>query len=934
MSQLEFLHGILPEGARYSLRVIKKASGAAFNHFFTSVESMLDDVQGWVDQGFDVYYVTAGFGAAQNATAENAVSKRELYVDIDCGPSKSYADKSLGAQALRNFCKDVGLPRPTVVDSGNGLHAHWIFSSAVAIHEWTAVAGSLKALCKEKKFDVDSACTADVVRVLRIPDTTNFKNNTTVAQVTPIQHYEFSTLRSIIGTSAMPDLSKAKEFSKGSTSGLTKSLSGIDPNKVSKFETIWAKSIKGTGCAQISNAGKNADTLPEPLWRAVLSIAQHCDDRDWAIHEISKDHPNYSPEETESKASSTKGPYTCETFQGLDEGGLCAGCAFSGKITSPIQIGNTIKEAPAKPVPVEFAGRTFEIPTYPFPYTRGKHGGIYIRVRDSDGGEEAELIYPHDLYVYKRMRDAELGDVVWMRHHLPFDGVRDFMVSQKEIGAIERFRERLNEQGVAVFTPAQLIKLQAYVAKSIQELQLKDKAEEMHSRFGWTKNDTFVVGNREYTKNGVIYAPVARHLEKYVRWFTPKGSLAEWKRIADAYNHPDFDLHALGLLAGFGSVLMALTPENGGVLNFFSKKSGTGKTTILQMVNSIFGDPKALMKDSQDTHLTKVHRMGILNGIPLTLDEMTNVTPNEISNLLYGSTQGRARDRMESGRNAERHNDLTWKMMTVWSGNTSAEDRLTLIKADPQGEMARVLDIHLRTPVPASVLKSQELFNALQENYGHAGHEFLNHVVPSLEHVKNMWAETRLVIYSRHAWTQTERYKLNNLICCITAGIITNSIGLTNFNIRRIAKSGIRLVRDAGEQQQAQITKSVESFASFINKNVNNMLSVDSMTRVTGMHNEPYVKPKGALVVRYEPDTKILYIVQKDFNRWCAENYVNAKEMRSLFADETGRELKIVKKRMGAGWDADFGAVNAYCIEDAVNVLGLDSSEIEVAKPE
>jgi len=931
MSHLGFLEGILPEGTRYSLRHINKTSNSAFNKFYDSVASMAEAVAN-PKEGFDVYYVTAGFGAGQSAVSENAVAKRELYVDIDCGPTKSYADKTAGIAALKDFCVDTDLPRPTIVDSGNGLHAHWIFKEAVPVHEWIGAANALKALCKNKGFEVDNACTADIVRVLRIPGTVNSKGGNTVALLTPLRYYNFEKLKGILGGGPpVMSFEKARELSKGASSSVTKHLAASDPNRVSLFETIWMRSVGGTGCAQIKNAVENSETLPEPTWRAVLSIAYHSEDKDWAIHKVSENHPNYSAQETEQKAAATKGPYTCETFQGLDTGHLCKDCPQAGKIKSPIQLGVQIKTAPEGPAKVEIAGRKFEIPAFVWPYKRGANGGVYLETT-SDNGTKDELIYPYDLYVYRRMRDSEMGDVIWMRHHLPNDGVREFMVAQREVGSIDKFRDRLNEQGVAVFGQAQLVKLQGYVAKSIQDLQHRDKAEEMYGRFGWTKNNTFIVGDREYTKKGVIYAPVTRNLEKYVPWFSPKGSLEEWKRIAAAYEDPRFDLHAFGVLAGFGSVLMNLSPENGAVVNYYSKRSGTGKTTILRVVNSIFGDPKALMKDAQDTQLTKVHRMGVLNGIAMCLDEMTNTSPQEMSGLLYGSTQGRARDRMEAGRNMERINDLIWKLITIWSSNTNIEDRLSMIKVDPQGEMARVIEFYLQTPVPSDVLGAQKLFNGLSDHYGHAGDVFLKYVVPHLNIVQGIWEETRDVIYTMGSWTQTERYRLNAVICAIAAGVVTNSLGLTNYNVKRIMRTVLDHIKNTVEQAKQQSTKATETFASFINKNVGNMLSIDSKQRANGLQNEAYVKPKGSLMIRYEPDTKDLYIVQKDFNRWCAEIYINTRELPDLFFAETGRKLEVIKKRMGAGWDADFGAVNAYCIKNAGAVLGFAEHEMVTDK--
>lgn len=892
---------------------------------------MVESADSYSEKGWDVYYATAGFGAGINASADNAVAKRELYLDVDCGPSKPYETKADGATALKEFCKKVKLPKPTIVDSGNGLHAHWVFDEAVPIHKWKKVADALKARCQKEEFHVDGACTADIVRVLRVPDTINHKNKSEVTLLTPITYYKFAAFQAALGGVFAPadesfTITKREKTVAGSA--LTKSLS-TDPNKINKFEIIWAKSIKDEGCAQIKNAVRNADTLSEPLWRAALSIANVCNDREWAIHALSKDHPAYDPHETERKALLTRGPYTCETYQGLEEAGLCAGCKFAGKITSPVQLGTMVREA--KPdAPIIVNDVKYEFPPLPFPYFRGAHGGIYARVKskgskdeDEDDDLGHELIYPLDLYAYKRMRDQDQGDVVCMRHHLPHDGVREFVISQKEIAATDKLRDRLSEQGVAAFSNLQLQKLQRYIGASVFELQKHGMAENLFTRFGWTSDGSFVVGNREYTRAGVRHAPVARHIDRYLPWFTPKGSLEEWKSVVAAYEDEAYDMHAFGLLSGFGSVLMQLSPENGAVLSYYSKKSGTGKTTILKMVNSIFGDPKSLMKDAQDTHMTKVHRMGMLNGIAVTLDEMTNAPPQELSSLLYGSTQGRPRDRMKSNENAERTNDLVWKSISIWSSNASIADRLSLIKIDPLGELARVIEIYLETPVPSDVLEAQKLFGKLNDNYGHAGDVYLRYVIPNLDDVRRVWEETRDLIYSKRNWTQTERFRLNEVICAITAGIVTNSLGLTNFNLSRITKKITKQISESAMLQRASASSAVEHISSFINKNVTNMLRIDAIKRNGNLNNTPYSTPKGHLLIRYEPDTKRLYIAQREFNKWCAENAINTFEFKSNFLNTVGKPIEVVRKRLGAGWDADFGAIWAYMINNATEVLGV-----------
>jgi hypothetical protein len=894
---------------------------------FDSIEDMESVIDGWVQKEWNVYYATAGFGAADNAQTANAVAKRELYVDVDCGPDKPYATKQDGLSALKAFVLAMHLPRPTIIDSGNGIHAHWIFTNAVPVHEWEAVASALKEQCSKHRFEVDSACTADVVRVLRVPDTVNFKGGNTVVLLTPVKYFKFEILRDIIGVGLTPtfDIAKAKALSqtRDSQSQMSEISKLLASNRVSKYETILIKSNAGEGCAQIKWAYENQEYVSEPLWRANLSIAQFCEDRDWGIHEISKGHPNYDPSETEHKANQTKGPYTCQTFQTVGVADLCAGCPHNAKISSPIQLGTEIAKAPNEPVEVVEEEETYVIPRLPDPYFRGKNGGIYMR--SSDGTQD--LIYPHDFYIYSRMRDRELGYVACFRLHTPKDGVREFVVPISEIGARDKFRAEINKHGLFVFDEGQVKKLQNYVEKQLREIQMEDKAENMHIRFGWTEDNTFIIGNREYTKDGMRVVPMARTVDDLIRWFEPKGSLDEWKKIAAFYDNPELDWHAIGTLAGFGSVLMKFTAEHGGVLNFFSKKSGTGKTTILRVVSSIFGHPDGLMKLQNDSAMSKLHRMGVYNGIPMVLDEMTSSSPQEVSHLLFAATQGRARDRMEAGKNAERVNSITWDSISVWTGNTSCGDKLSSIKLDPQGELARVLDVNLQTPPPDSVVDALRLFSNLHNHYGHAGHVFISYLMQQdQEKIKELMTAVQNKIYKKHLWTQTERFQLNIVICIVAAGIICKQIGLVDYDLSRITNKLCDFVKDMRDEVKNQSMSAVEMLATFLNKNINNMLIINDAVRnvpLAGMV-APDLVPKNMLMIRYEPDTKVLYISQRDLNRWCSENYLNAKEIRPMFKEETGKEITLIKKRMGKGWSKDFGPVLAYEIQDAQDVLGME----------
>ena len=72
------------------------------------------------------------------------------------------------------------------------------------------------------------------------------------------------------------------------------------------------------GCNQLEHIAIKQNEIEEPLWRAGLSIAVHCEDRDIAIHKISRGHSDYDYELTEKKADGIPGPHSCKQLKCKD----------------------------------------------------------------------------------------------------------------------------------------------------------------------------------------------------------------------------------------------------------------------------------------------------------------------------------------------------------------------------------------------------------------------------------------------------------------------------------------------------------------------------------------------------------------------------------------------------------------------------------------
>ena len=199
------------------------------------------------------------------------------------------------------------------------------------------------------------------------------------------------------------------------------------------------------------------------------------------------------------------------------------------------------------------------------------------------------------------------------------------------------------------------------------------------------------MGDREIKATDTYHSPPASAIANMVPYFQPKGSLDRWKEVFELYGREGLEVQAFGALSGFGAPLLKFTGQKGAVINFIHSDSGTGKTTILRMANSIFGDPEMLLGTPDDTDVGKILKIGFLNNIVNTMDEITNMSPADASRTLYAYSQGRGKDKAKASSNELRENSITWRTISIASSNASFYEKLGVLKNNPDGEMMRLL---------------------------------------------------------------------------------------------------------------------------------------------------------------------------------------------------------------------------------------------------
>lgn len=925
MTRHDFLDTVLAQGGSYC--VVGLTSGKPRTHFFDTIQ----EIEDWADLqptgGTDAYFSPATYKDADlGRNVKNTKMFRSLWVDLDIGKGTEFDTQMAGFAALRIFINSLSLPEPTIVSSGYGLHVYWTFDEAVDYNVWKPLANALKDRLSTENFRIkDKGLTADAVRILRIPNTKNFKGGTQVdvevlvlSPSSPVQTY-----KNILGDGGLTPLALI-ELSGNSNNSLNETTKALMGNTVYKFSRIMRKSLKGTGCAHLEHIYLHQNEIAEPHWRAGLSIAQHCEDKETAIHKISSQHIEYDPAETEIKAAKCKGPQLCSTFATLLPE-LCVNCTHSGKISTPLLLGRDILEAtPSDNIITahspDLGVIDIEIPPYPTAYTRGPKGGIYLKkpLEDGEDGEsEKALIYENDFYVVGRRTDPDSGEVLHMRLIRPYDGVSDFTAPLATVTAGDKCRDMLSHHGIAAST-AQMKGLLSYLIAWTKQLQNESKAELVRVQFGWNDGtNAFVIGSRELSKNTPPrYSPPSTATDTIVGIYSKVGSLDEWTKVANNYALPGSEVRAFALFLSLGAPMFKFFSLGGAILHLTNASSGVGKSTIQMVANSVWGHPTQAMLVKDDTMLSRYHRMGVVQNMILCIDELTNLPSEDISNLAFGATNGRGKNRMSASSNSERINNTTWALPCITSGNNSLHEVLQALKADPEGEILRVLELEVVRSDSLTKQQSDQIFSRdMVENYGHAGEVMMQFVLDNYDDcIKDLY-DIQLEFDKAANLQQRDRYYSALCATALWGGKLANKLGLVNIPVEPVFNYLVSKVSRAKEASSGNEEQSAAHLGLFMSEYMQSQLIINKTPpAIEGALSVPIESPRGALVIRREPDTKRAFIIASVLKSWCAKKQISYSNMLEDLR-YVGILTDVSRVRMSAGTVQDSPAVNALVLD-------------------
>ena len=892
-----FLDSVLCAEGVYCLFASHSKLKKRNQRFFEDKQELIDYARELDSKGWDTFFALSSFQSSKSRKQDNVAKIRSFFLDLDCGPSKDFETQEQALIALRNFCKETGVPRPTMINSGRGVHVYWPLTEEKEPEDWMSVARSFKNKLSKYKIYADPAVTSDTARVLRVPTTHNHKADPPIP-VKPIgslalEPLKFDMFVEIFGrdtsTTNRPLMKNAV-------------MDKLMGNRESSFEAIRVKTKAGKGCEQLKLIMTDQENTSEPMWRAGLSIARFCVDGEKAAHRLSERHPEYDVDETNRKYDLIKGPYTCVTF---DENSpdICPNCPNWGKVKSPIVLGNRYKEAETS------SEDENELPSYPQPYFRGANGGVYHRSTSLDGEVDEKLIYHNDLYVVKRVRDPEAGESAVMRLHLPKDGIREFTIPLSAITSREEFRKHIASQGVAV---TKMDELMTYTTTWINELQANSVAEKAHRQFGWTDGSmtTFILGNKKITADAIEFNPPSDQTVGLFPAFEPKGTLEEWKELMSFWDRDGFELYQYVVGTGFGSALMEMLNASCAGMHLHSVESGVAKTTAVIAGLGIYGNPNELLLNKDDTFASKMNRGQVYHSILWGVDEITNLTPLQASNLIYQFAAGQQRNRLTSSGNIERYRGEPWSLLANTTGNASIIERVSMAKAMSKAEAQRMLECYVPNVrhLFDNVKDPYAFENGVKyQQYGTAAIPYVQYIMRNRDEIRVLLEKVKENVDRIGQLDTTNRFWSAHITATITGLMVAKRAELINFDTKKVFKWVIETLLPQNKRNTETSDASVfDIMNDFFTEHISNILQIESTHDNRKMHDNgldslviPDAIARGKLVARYETDTQKFYVVPKILKSWCGDLQINYAHLLKQIKEHC--EGKRAKVRLGKG---------------------------------
>lgn len=931
MASIEgFLRLMWPTTGVYCLAV--KSGEFTRNETFTTIEAAAKRAAALASTK-DVYFATHSLKQEKvwNPTKEkwqvrtqaNAQCSKLLYFDLDVGPddASKYPDQRSAILGFLRFVSDTGLPVPTFVSSGYGVHTYWILDRALdSESEWKPLAAKLRHAAEKAGVKFDSTVNVDSARVLRIHGTLNHKGGKT-APVAVIGRPSIAPAAQML--QLVDDISESFEYVAAAPDELGSNTTiAFDGPPVTMMSLIQA-------CPQIERIARaKGKDSHEPEWYTTLGIVYYTDKGREGVHKISSGHSGYDQELTDAKLdqwlANATGPSTCANFRvkvNSEHRRICDACPHLVKKSTPLHVARLLAHSDPPKVVIDTGDETVEeveVKPPPPPFKFGPTGAVEMIMEDKEGKEYVKTIYPYRFYPVIRSSSGDTEYHLW-RLHLPHEKVREFRILAKTFGNDLELRKYLMDHGI--YPPNDDFPLlRRFMSAYIQSLIKQQAATQQYDHLGWINNRTeIIVPGAIYAPGGIVKHGTLSDEAAYTKSFIyPQGSKDAQLECLSFWDDPFYDDHKFYICAGLAAPLIWMTHYDGVLVNAYGN-TGRGKSFALEMVCSVFGNPKKYLlngKKEGATFLGKSVRRNMLGNLPVAFDEMTNLSTQEIEDVVLGATHSGKRQTAinQIAENISQEN-IERSTVILCTSNTSFYEKLGGAAALGGAGLARVweMEFPMVNIGPHTVAEADDIRSKMYSNFGHLGARYLRILVEHRDkiqgRVKTIWDELKTLGRIR----PQERYWFIVGCTAICVCSLWRKLGWISWDptVLQDRFLNLYLPRNRGIVVTELSQRSpIATLASFLDAHSGNVLA----TEVAGDYNL-IVKPiyGGGLFGHIDLTNKLMLVSREAFGNYCRKE---GRPVHSILENLSAKGvITQLHTRRTLGWNTEHQKTRTFCFE-------------------
>lgn len=876
-------------------------------------------------------YKTGQPGAWTVRTQENMLSSKCSFFDLDVGSEAGkYPTQADALQGLIDFCTKAGLPLPTLVSSGRGVHVYWHYDAAVPAAEWRTIAWHMRQLAEALGLKVDPTRTIDTTSVLRVPNTFNWKDRQNprrvqvmqVGAITPVPVFHQMVKDALVRAGVVPTDAPAR---RAPTAAAANPLGESNVDNIRDFGPPPTVAELGAVCGQVRQIIRSQVDKTDPFYgpldntawyRGMLATLKHAEGGEDLCRQLTDLHPR-SVSDIEAKLHQLEAfpPAKCETLQQNMpwRDTPCQGCQFRDKVanpfmacrkgtvapppslteTSPAPSGAGSSPGPSSAPPPSLQMATLvapsapllaaTIPNPPLPWKRLKTGQLAIERTDKDGNVETREFFDYDLYPLRRLSNKadEHEQQVW-RVALPRTGYREFVLDADALYDSRKFTTAIANNGLYP-NKADISLLQDYMVAYISQLQKTSDAEDQVTHLGWTDEyKRFVLPDKTLLADGSVKnSSLSKQAASSTSAIAKKGTLAKQVELLRFYRDPAYAPNQVVVLGGLGSIIFHMTGHHGVVVNC-SGDAGASKSTTLYTAASLWGDSKMWPINGTNRGATangRMHRVKVNANLPTCVDEITHIPPREAIDLVMSITQPGDRVRLDQT-GAERSSGSEYKSaIMIATANSSLHSLLSTDNAAGTAGSMRVFEMRFTALSIHTKAEADEYLRQLNENYGHIGEVFAAFVVRNYDAVRARVHRVMEEIDAAGRISSAERFWSAYIAVVLVSGEIARALGLLDYDVTHLREwiltKQLPAMRGTVKEEYRDPLAILTDYIAERSGNIIVVNRLGGLGGNTAGHNAAgalYAESvhHGALLGHYDKTTGVLYLLKQPFKEYCA----------------------------------------------------------------